>query len=227
VPLALFDLDDTLVDRGRAFHAWAEEFVIAHGLDDDALTFLLATDAHHSGPMDGFFVAVCQTYNLAASPDELWKQYRRRMPELASCRPADLLALTRLRQAGWQVGIVTNGMTDNQLGKIRSTGLDGLVDGWCISDEVGIRKPDPEIFRLTAKRCGSSLGAGGWMVGDDLILDIAGGQAVGLRTVWLQPRPEPGPLSFVGPAPDVTANSVAEAVEVLLNCARTHPRKAK
>jgi hypothetical protein len=45
-------------------------------------------------------------------------------------------------------------MTDNQLGKIRNTGLAELVDGWCISDEVGVRKPDPKIFQLTAQRCG-------------------------------------------------------------------------
>ena len=50
MPLALFDLDDTLVDRGRAFQAWAEEFVIRQGLDDAALTFLYAIDAEHAGP---------------------------------------------------------------------------------------------------------------------------------------------------------------------------------
>jgi HAD superfamily hydrolase (TIGR01549 family) len=223
MPLALFDLDDTLVDRGRAFRAWAEEFVGAHGLEDAALTFLLTADAHHTGPMDGFFANVCQTYDLAATPDRLWKQYRRRMPELASCRPADLAAIGRLRRAGWQVGIVTNGMTDNQLGKIRSTGLDRLVDGWCISDEVGIRKPDPEIFRLAAVRCGGRLGADGWMIGDNLVFDVAGGHAAGLRTVWLRPTDQAGPVSFPGPTPDVTANSVAEAVEVLLNFDEDQP----
>jgi HAD superfamily hydrolase (TIGR01549 family) len=213
--LALFDLDDTLVDRSAAFNAWAEEFVSAHGLDDAALTFLLLADAHHSGPMDGFFATVCQTFDLAKPPDQLWEQYRRRMPELASCRPEDLDALRRLRRAGWRIGIVTNGMTDNQLGKIRNTGLDRLVDAWCISDEVGIRKPDTEIFRLVAERCGSSSGRGGWMIGDNLVLDIAGGHAAGLSTIWLQPKRPRDSWSFVGPAPDFTVDSVAEAVEVL------------
>lgn len=160
--LALFDLDNTLVDRSTAFQAWAEEFVDAQGLDETALTFLLMADAHHSGPMDGFFVTVCQTFDLVTPSKQLWEQYRRRMPELASCRPEDLDALTALRQAGWRIGIVTNGMTDNQLGKIRNTGLDRLVDAWCISDDVGIRKPDPEIFRLASQRCDTTLSPG-WM----------------------------------------------------------------
>jgi hypothetical protein len=45
--------------------------------------------------------------------DQLWEQYRRRMPQLASCRAEDLDALRQLRRAGWRTGIVTNGMTDS------------------------------------------------------------------------------------------------------------------
>jgi HAD superfamily hydrolase (TIGR01549 family) len=215
-PLALFDLDDTLIDRRAAFNAWAEEFAAAHDLDDKALTFIVMADAHHSGPMDSFFATICETFDLAEQPNLLWAQYRRRMPELASCRSEDLDALRRLHQAGWQVGIVTNGMTDNQLGKIRNTGLSDLVDAWGISDELGVRKPNPEIFRLVAERCASNLDRGGWMIGDDLILDIAGGHEAGLRTIWLQPRRRPQAWSFVGTAPDFTVDSVADAVEVLL-----------
>lgn len=214
--LALFDLDDTLIDRRAAFNAWAEEFATAQGLDDAAVTFLLMADAHHSGPMDGFFDMVCQTFDLAGPPDLLWLQYRRRMPELASCRVGDLEALRRLRRAGWRIGITTNGMADNQLGKIRNTGLDRLVDAWCISEEVSVRKPDAEIFRLTVARCGGSPDRGGWMVGDSLVLDVAGGQAAGLCTIWLQPKHRPESWSFVGPAPDFAVDSVAEAVNVLL-----------
>jgi HAD superfamily hydrolase (TIGR01549 family) len=215
-PLALFDLDDTLVNRSAAFNAWAEEFVTAHRLDDAALTFLLVADARHSGPMGSFFTNVCQALDLAEQPEQLWQQYRHRMPQLASCRTADLDALRQLRQGGWRIGIVTNGMTDNQLGKIKNTGLSRLVDAWCISDEVGIRKPDPEIFRLTADRCGTSLDQGGWMIGDNLLLDIVGGRAAGLRTIWLQPKCRGASWSFVGPTPDFTVDSVDEAVEVLL-----------
>jgi FMN phosphatase YigB (HAD superfamily) len=79
-----------------------------------------------------------------------------------------------------------------------------------------VRKPNPEIFRLVAERCVGSRDHGGWMIGDDLILDIAGGHEAGLRTIWLQPRRRPQAWSFVGPAPDFTVDSVADAVEVLL-----------
>lgn len=213
-PLALFDLDNTLIDRQAAFHAWAEEFAAAHHLDDKALTVMVRADAHHSGPMDGFFRTIAETFGLAEAPDLLWKQYRRRMPELAVCRGDDLDALRRLRVAGWRIGIVTNGMTDNQLGKIRNTGLSELVDAWCISDEVGIRKPDRRIFHLTIERCGGSPAQGGWMIGDDPVLDILGGHDAGLRTVLLQQHTA---APHGGPRADLTAESVADAVDAILN----------
>jgi HAD superfamily hydrolase (TIGR01549 family) len=212
--LALFDLDDTLVDRRAAFRAWAEEFVAAHGLGETAVEHLLAVDARHCGSMSGFFATVCRTFSLAATPDQLWQQYRRRMPELATCRPEDADALRQLRAAGWRIGIVTNGMPDNQLGKIRNTGLDRLVDAWSISGEVGIRKPDPGIFHRTAERCGSRA-TDGWMIGDSLTLDIAGGYAAGMRTIWIRPH-HPVPSLVQNPAPDVSVRFAAAAIDFLL-----------
>ncbi|RZU53259.1 putative hydrolase of the HAD superfamily [Krasilnikovia cinnamomea] len=212
--LALFDLDNTLIDRQAAFRAWAEEFVTERGLDDKALTWLIATDAHMPGPRGPFFTAVRNEFTLTQTAENLWQQYRQRMPELVSCRAEDLDALRQLRSAGWRIGIVTNGMTDNQQGKIRRTGLDVLVDAWCISDEVGIRKPDPTIFQIIAQRCGAPTQHGGWMVGDDLTLDIAGGHGAGLHTIWLQSTQTP--QEFVGPRPDFTTATVTDAVQILL-----------
>ncbi|MFI7648257.1 HAD family hydrolase [Micromonospora sp. NPDC049460] len=220
--LALFDLDNTLVQRDRAFAAWAQEFTAEHDLDPKWATWLIFADAHHDGPMDTFFDIVRDEFALTTPADELWRQYRHRMPQLVSCSAEDLAGLAKLRRQDWKIGIVTNGMTDNQLGKIRNTGLDRHVDAWCISHDVGIRKPDPRIFQLAAHRCGLTLDGGGWMIGDSLILDIAGGACAGLRTVWI---PEPrlarqhatyGPDFFLPPAPDATVMSVAEAVDVLL-----------
>jgi len=35
------------------------------------------TDAHHSGPMDGFFATICAAFGLAEAPSVMWAQYRR------------------------------------------------------------------------------------------------------------------------------------------------------
>jgi FMN phosphatase YigB (HAD superfamily) len=218
--LVLFDLDDTLINRREAFNIWANEFAAAHGLDDKWTTWLVMVDAHHVGPMDTFFATVRDQFELAEPVERLWQQYRRRMPDLAVCPAESLDALKQLRLAGWRIGIVTNGMTDNQLGKIRNTGLADLVDGWCISGEAGIRKPDRKIFQLIAQRCGMPANHGGWMVGDSLPLDIDGARNAGLSTIWVQPRLVSyavDPDHFINQPPDFTVSSVPDAATILLN----------
>ncbi|WP_327590218.1 HAD family hydrolase [Nonomuraea sp. NBC_00507] len=183
--LVLFDLDNTLIDRLAAFERWAAEFAGERGLGAAAAAWLVETDADGSVPMDVFFARVRERFGLAEPAEELWRSYRARLPHLVSC-PDDVLdGLDRLRASGWAVGIVTNGMADNQTGKIRRTGLAERVDGWAISGAEGVRKPDVRLFEIGARRCGRSLAGGGWMVGDDPEKDVAGGRAAGLRTIWI------------------------------------------
>ncbi|MFD2762551.1 hypothetical protein [Micromonospora eburnea] len=86
--LALFDLDDTLVNRGEAFRRWAAEFCRERGLPAAAVAWLVATDRDGCVPRDWFFGEVRDRFGLATSVDRLWADYRRRMPELVDCRPA-------------------------------------------------------------------------------------------------------------------------------------------
>ncbi|WP_091631888.1 HAD family hydrolase [Micromonospora peucetia] len=133
------------------FGRWAVEFCADHELPDDALAWLIATDQDGSVSRDWFFGEVTERFGLAASVDDTWRQCRRRRPELVSCRQEVLASLTLLRDDGWTVAIVTNGQADNQLGKIRRTGLDQRVDAWAVSGELGIRKPAREIFEAAAR----------------------------------------------------------------------------
>ncbi|WP_426502062.1 HAD family hydrolase [Dactylosporangium sp. McL0621] len=203
--LVLFDLDDTLVDRSAAFRRWAAELCADRSLPAGAFEWLLAADRS-----EGFFAAVRARFGLV---DDVWAQYRRRMPELVTCRPGVLSLLTGLRAAGRRVGIVTNGHADNQLGKIRRTGLDRAVDGWAVSGELGVRKPDRALFAAAAAACGADLAGGGWMVGDNPADDIAGGRAAGLATIWIAGgRPWPRDLL----PPDHTCDTVEAAAGWIL-----------
>ncbi|MER5999180.1 HAD hydrolase-like protein [Nonomuraea angiospora] len=47
----------------------------------------------------------------------------------------------------------------------------------------GYSKPEVDLFRIAAQRCGGTLGKGGWVIGDNLIADIQGAQMAGLRTI--------------------------------------------
>lgn len=176
MPLVALDLDRTLIDQVRAARLWAEEFGAQWHLPGDAIASV-ASALGQRGPKDLVFERIVEEWSLPLSGASLWAAYRARMPHLVRCSPEDKEALTDLRAAGWTLGIVTNGMADNQEGKIRASGLAALVDGWVVSSEAGVRKPDSRIFELLAQRVDCELD--GWMIGDSLEHDVLGGATAG------------------------------------------------
>ncbi|MFF4198810.1 HAD family hydrolase [Nonomuraea sp. NPDC001831] len=211
--LALFDLDRTLIDLGDAFTRWAEEFAEQHHLSGEDVAWLVSLDQGVHPHREVFFNEVRQHFALRESVEELWAGYRRRMPYLVQCYPGVLSELADLRAAGWRVGIVTNGTADNQLGKLQRTGLADAVDGYAVSGVEGVRKPETGLFEIAAQRCGTGLAQGGWMVGDNLIADVEGGQTAGLHTIWIDRGTWPGHKHRA----DHVVAGIAEAFAVIRN----------
>ena len=207
--LVLFDLDNTLADREAAFRRWAERFVADHHLDPSVVEWLCARDGDGFVPRDELFASVRDQYGVDGSVGDLVARYRAEYPTFFEPEPDVVAALTRLRADGWTIGIVTNG-PPSQEAKIASLRLGDLVDGVCVSDLVGVDKPDRHIFELTAARCGVDLR--GWMVGDSPDTDVAGGRAAGLRTVWIHRGRTWDRDDY---APDAVAANVGDAVAVI------------
>ena len=55
MPLALFDLDNTLLDREQAFVLWTRHFLEVHGLSEDAALTIERADADGYNPREQFF----------------------------------------------------------------------------------------------------------------------------------------------------------------------------
>ncbi|OJU39997.1 MAG: hypothetical protein BGN97_14420 [Microbacterium sp. 69-10] len=184
--LIVFDLDGTLVDQKAAAARWVDEFIRGCGADPDLRPWIIG-ELTARRPKDQVFPGIVERTSARVDPYALWQEYRRRMPELIELFPGVVRALRDLRGAGWMLGIATNGIADNQVGKIERTGLDALVDDWVVSSDVGIRKPDPGLVIVLAERIGVPLR--GWMAGDGLETDIEAGRRAGLRTAWITDRP--------------------------------------
>jgi len=213
-PIVLFDLDNTLVDRQAAYRRWAVDFAAAAGLDEAAVAWLVRADDDGFADRQVLFRAAREEFGLPESVGDLVEQYRRRYPTYFEPDQGVLDGLRRLRSAGWRIVVVTNG-PPSQREKVTRAGLDPLIDALCISEELGVAKPDPRIFAEARRRSGAPPEeVGGWMVGDTAHPDIGGGRAAGLRTVWLH-RGRPWDSS-VGYHPDVTVADVLEALDVLL-----------
>ncbi len=94
-------------------------------------------------------------------------------------------ALQTLRARGYAVALVSNTMRTPGVMLRRLLEHFGLLDCFThttFSDEVGVRKPDPEIFALTLRALGSDA-ASAVHVGDDAILDVQGARAAGMRVI--------------------------------------------
>ena len=94
--------------------------------------------------------------------------------------------LLRLREAGYRVGLVSN--TGRTWGRFLrpiqdELGIGAHFDVRIFSDEVGWRKPRPEIFRNALDVLGLPARAV-VHVGDDVEADIAGARGMGMRAVW-------------------------------------------
>ena len=218
---AFFDLDDTLVDTEAALHAWSLDFVAEYGLgvrlggsrgDEEAAALVVDRRAHGVADWREFAENAREWYGISTAPQELFSRIAATYARKFTVTDEVTSGLTRLRSAGWLLGIVTNGLTVVQHGKIDHVGLRSYVDLVIDSETAGYRKPDRRIFELAAGKLGVELGPSGWMVGDMLSKDVAGGIAAGLRTIWL---PYGRELGAADPRPDHVAATIGEALALL------------
>lgn len=108
------------------------------------------------------------------------------MAEICEPLPGAVALLNKLKPYA-KLGIITNGFTQLQARRLEHTGLKDMFDWLVISEQVGIAKPNVEIFQHTFKLMGNPDKEKVLMVGDTANSDILGGQNAGIDTCWLQP----------------------------------------
>ena len=86
----------------------------------------------------------------------------------------------------YSLHIITNGFKEVQHIKMKSAGLAGYFEEVFISEEVGARKPDKEIFDHALMTTGADKGES-IMIGDNLQTDILGAIRSGINQVYYNP----------------------------------------
>ncbi|WP_200308651.1 HAD family hydrolase [Streptomyces adelaidensis] len=184
MPLLLLDLDNTLVDRDAAFRNAVAAFLSQHDLPGTDLGWVTSVDAGGYTPRHEVAAALTDRYANAVPAAAVRTLLDTGAADRVVLAHSTREALERAQAHGWTCVIVTNGRTLQQEAKIRNTGLDRLVRGWVVSEGVGHKKPAPEIFHAAASVVGLPL-PGAWVIGDSPHADIAGADALGLRSVWV------------------------------------------
>jgi putative hydrolase of the HAD superfamily len=91
-----------------------------------------------------------------------------------------------LKNRGSRIGLICNtGITPGDALRqlLEDEGLAGYFHTMIFSNEVGIRKPDPEIFHLAADRLGVKAFQA-VHVGDNLKADVCGAKNAGFKTIY-------------------------------------------
>ena len=98
------------------------------------------------------------------------------------------------------VVIVTNGLPSIQRPRLRASALFPYIDGVIISEEIGFRKPDPEIVRAALDAARIENPADALFVGDSLTSDMPAARDAGVDFLWYNPsgreRPENARVAY-------------------------------
>ena len=96
-----------------------------------------------------------------------------------------------LKQRGYPLGLVADGPTGTFRNILNQHGLFDLFSVRAISEEVGVDKPDPAMFKTALNALGIQPEDYNqvMMVGNHLARDIRGANALGLISVWLDWAP--------------------------------------
>lgn len=117
-----------------------------------------------------------------------------------------------------RIGVCSNfSHTPTALEMLEKSELRPHVDAVAISEEVGIRKPRPEIFRAILERLGVNADEA-VHVGDRLEADVRGATELGVKTAWITRRvPDPAAAleAYEGPAPSWTIADLSELPSLL------------
>ena len=98
----------------------------------------------------------------------------------------DLLKKIRDNIKDSKTYIITNGAQINAEGRIRSTGLDKLIDGLFVSETMGVNKPSKEYFDMVLDSINEH-DSKYIVIGDSLTSDMLGAKNASLTSCWFMP----------------------------------------
>ena len=161
-----------------------------------------------------------QQANITSFSQEFGEAYLERMIFETALEPNAREVLETLKARGCRIAVISNGFKEVQYRKMRNSGIIDYIDAFFISEEVGIHKPCPVIFKRALEAlCGKEayaikekrpgIKSQALMVGDDFTNDIEGAQIFGIDQFYYNPYHKPcdgGPTYESDNLIDIIAN---------------------
>lgn len=223
--LLILDVDDTLVDFAGS---QAAALIDLHRHAFAAVPFPEFKQAYHGiseklwAALDRGELTTAQirkrrlreTAAAVGQPDPDWRAlnafWEAGLADHAQLYPQTLETLAALAPR-FRLATITNGFAGVQRSKAARTGLDRWLKPYVISEEEGVAKPNPEIFRRCLERAGC-VAEEALMVGDSWSSDGAGAAKAGIDFCWFRRDPKaaapeglPAPVLTIAALPELAA----------------------
>lgn len=195
----LFDADDTLFDygmaEGQAFTNVFTHFGLPTGAEEYASSYQTINRALWADLEAGRITSAAlrverfnrlfAAHQLDLNPEAFSEAYLRFLGE-GTFLIQGAVELCRAL-APCRLAIITNGIKDVQLARIKGSPLADTFEQVIISEEAGSQKPASGIFDYAFEKLGISDKRRVLIVGDSLTSDIQGGINYGIDTCWFNP----------------------------------------
>lgn len=184
----LFDVDNTLTDRSRAFHEFCDDFCMEQwpewsaGERQAAMKQIVSWDNRGYCPALEVGRRIAEQFGKISPADFVQAQESR----LSHYFEPDAAVYTLLQRlaARFDLGVVTNGAEEQQRIKLERTALEPYFRAVVTSEATGIEKPDPRIFERIITSMGRPVSEI-LLIGDHPQNDMQGASRVGLCTCWV------------------------------------------
>jgi len=191
----VFDLDHTLFDRYGTltecsplyYEKFKDYLAPGLGIEDVATTLIYADKEYiYRGGFarinkylyeSGFFT---KPMDNRLYVDIIWDGFSK----IAVPFPFTYTVLEEIREAGYKVGLITNGREDVQGAKINLLGLESYFDEIIICSTPELRKPNSLPFEMMAEKLGISPKELVY-VGDNPTNDVDASRRAGYTPVWV------------------------------------------
>ena len=186
----IFDLDETLIDREATMHRFLikqHQRLSAVLLCEDlgyADTVLKFQEGGYASKRDAFQAALTELDQDQSLLEIVIQDFEAEYGTEAISFPDAKITLETLRRS-FSLGLITNGRSLGQRNKMKSARILDLFDAIVISEEIGIKKPEPAIFShcLDLLSVDSHEAA---YVGDNPTNDIEPANKIGMTSIWME-----------------------------------------
>lgn len=184
--LLLFDLDNTILDFASCEVQVLKHTFQSHGIelsDQQVARYLEINDFHWKAfeqghqtqncTLENRFKDFCGEVDCKIGPQEINRLYLQGLSRCAIFEPHAEEVLLVLKDRGYRMGILTNGVRAVQQGRFESANLERFFDHMITIDDAGVAKPHKGIFEYALNLYGLSADRVVY-IGDHWDIDMVG-----------------------------------------------------